>query len=127
MRSLTTLICLAVLPMVAGAQGPKKEGPIEVIKIERKMPISYENDVEPIFIKHCTVCHSATEKKGKPFAGRTFWLYMLLYAISRYIIEIYRGDDRGVFFSTFSTSQLVSMAIVPISVFMLWRLRKTAA
>ena len=68
-----------------------------------------------------------TEKKGKPFAGRTFWLYMLLYAISRYIIEIYRGDDRGVFFSTFSTSQLVSIVIVPVSVFMLWRLHKRAA
>jgi phosphatidylglycerol:prolipoprotein diacylglycerol transferase len=68
-----------------------------------------------------------TEKKGKPFAGRTFWLYMLLYAISRYIIEIYRGDDRGMFFNTFSTSQLVSLAIVPVSIFMLWRLRKRVA
>jgi phosphatidylglycerol:prolipoprotein diacylglycerol transferase len=28
----------------------------------------------------------ATERKGRPFPGRTFWLYMLLYAISRYII-----------------------------------------
>ena len=69
----------------------------------------------------------ATEKRGKPFAGRTFWLYMLLYAISRYIIEIYRGDERGVFFGTFSTSQLVSIVIVPVSLIMLWRLRKRAA
>ena len=69
----------------------------------------------------------ATEKKGKPFAGRTFWLYMLLYAITRYVVEIYRGDVRGVYFSTFSTSQLVSIAIVPVSLFMLWRLRKNAA
>ena len=37
----------------------------------------------------------ATERKGKPFAGRTFWLYMLLYAISRFIIEFYRNDERG--------------------------------
>src|SRR5437660_324618 len=29
-----------------------------------------------------------TEKKGRPFPGRTFWLYMLLYAISRFSIEI---------------------------------------
>src|SRR5215468_11212374 len=28
-----------------------------------------------------------TEKKGRMFAGRTFWLYMLLYAITRYVIE----------------------------------------
>src|SRR5215831_1091551 len=35
-----------------------------------------------------------TERKGHPFAGRTFWLYMLLYAISRFAIEFFRGDDR---------------------------------
>src|SRR5438270_10871721 len=28
----------------------------------------------------------ATESRGRRFAGRTFWLYMLMYAISRYII-----------------------------------------
>src|SRR2546427_10070258 len=27
-----------------------------------------------------------TEKKGKPYAGRTFWVYILLHAVSRYII-----------------------------------------
>src|SRR5512138_3199224 len=32
----------------------------------------------------------ATERKGRTFAGRTFWLYMLLYAISRFIIEFFR-------------------------------------
>src|SRR5689334_8781600 len=36
-----------------------------------------------------------SERKRQPYAGRTFWLYILLYAISRYIIEIYRGDERG--------------------------------
>src|SRR5881396_4419190 len=36
-----------------------------------------------------------TERKGKPFPGRTFWLYMLLYAVSRFIIEYFRGDPRG--------------------------------
>src|SRR5262252_6368056 len=41
----------------------------------------------------------ATEKKGRPFPGRTFWLYMLLYAISRFVIEFFRGDaDRGFIF-----------------------------
>src|SRR5205814_1736518 len=32
----------------------------------------------------------STERKGRQFAGRTFWLYMLLYAISRFVIEIFR-------------------------------------
>src|SRR5436305_1727413 len=49
-----------------------------------------------------------TERKGRSFAGRTFWLYMLLYAISRFIIEFYRGDDRGGV-GMFSTSQFISI------------------
>ena len=64
-----------------------------------------------------------TERRGRPFAGRTFWLYMLLYAISRYIIEIYRGDERGMV-AGMATSQFVSILIVPLSVIMLLRLRK---
>jgi phosphatidylglycerol---prolipoprotein diacylglyceryl transferase len=60
----------------------------------------------------------ATERKGRPFAGRTFWGYMLLYGISRFIIEFYRGDVRGTV-GMFSTSQFVSMLIVPISIAML--------
>jgi len=63
-----------------------------------------------------------TERKGRPFAGRTFWLYMLLYAISRYIIEFYRNDERGIIFGM-STSQFVSLIILPLSLIMLWRLR----
>jgi phosphatidylglycerol:prolipoprotein diacylglycerol transferase len=59
-----------------------------------------------------------TEKKGRPFAGRTFWLYMLLYAISRFIIEFYRGDDRGMVFG-FSTSQFISILLTPLAIVML--------
>ena len=39
-----------------------------------------------------------TERKGRPFPGRTFWSYMLLYGISRFVIEFYRGDSRGMVF-----------------------------
>ena len=39
--------------------------------------------------------------------GRTFWLYMLLYGVSRFIIEFYRGDPRGMV-GMFSTSQFIS-------------------
>src|ERR671919_1520681 len=49
----------------------------------------------------------ATEKRGRYFAGRTFWSYMFLYAVSRYVIEMYRGDPRGEIFGM-STSQLIS-------------------
>jgi phosphatidylglycerol:prolipoprotein diacylglycerol transferase len=60
----------------------------------------------------------ATERKGRPYPGRTFWGYMLLYGISRFVIEFYRGDIRGTL-GMFSTSQFVSMLIVPISIVML--------
>ena len=37
-------------------------------------------------------CCSPPSERGRPFPGRTFWGYMLLYGISRFIIEFYRGD-----------------------------------
>ena len=42
----------------------------------------------------------AIERRGRPFPGRTFWGYMLLYGISRFVIEFYRGDSRGMVFGT---------------------------
>lgn len=65
----------------------------------------------------------STERKGGYFAGRTFWLYMLLYGITRFIIEIYRGDPRGEMFGM-STSQLVSALLVPLSLAMLYWLSR---
>ena len=59
-----------------------------------------------------------TERKGRPFPGRTFWLYMLLYAISRFIIEFYRGDPRGSV-GMFSTSQFISILLAPLAIVML--------
>jgi len=65
-----------------------------------------------------------TERRGRPFAGRTFWLYMILYAISRYIIEFYRGDPRGVIFGI-STSQFISLLLAPLAIAMLIWLSRT--
>jgi len=60
----------------------------------------------------------ATERKGRAYPGRTFWLYMLLYAISRFIIEFYRGDERGMV-GMFSTSQFISILLAPLAIIML--------
>ena len=60
-----------------------------------------------------------TERKGRPYPGRTFWLYMLLYSVSRFIIEFYRGDDRGNPIGTLSTSQLISVLLAPLAIAML--------
>src|SRR3954468_19973217 len=67
-----------------------------------------------------------TERKGRPFSGRTFWLYMLLYAVSRYIIEIFRGDERGTV-GMFSTSQFISILLAPLAVIMLAYLSRVKA
>jgi phosphatidylglycerol:prolipoprotein diacylglycerol transferase len=66
-----------------------------------------------------------TERRGKTFEGRTFWLYMLLYGISRLVVEFYRGDDRGMVMGI-STSQFVSLLVVPLALVMLVRLRRRA-
>jgi phosphatidylglycerol---prolipoprotein diacylglyceryl transferase len=69
----------------------------------------------------------ATEKKRRYFPGRTFWLYMLLYAVSRYVIEIYRGDPRGMV-AGISTSQFISLVLAPLSIGMLvWLSRRPEA
>ena len=60
----------------------------------------------------------ATENRGRTYPGRTFWLYMLLYAISRFIIEFYRNDPRGAVMM-FSTSQFISLLLAPLAVVML--------
>lgn len=60
----------------------------------------------------------ATERRGRLFPGRTFWGYMLLYGVSRFVIEFFRGDSRGTI-GMFSTSQFVSLLIIPISIVML--------
>lgn len=59
-----------------------------------------------------------TERRGRPFPGRTFWGFMLLYGISRFVIEFYRDDPRGMV-GMFSTSQFVSILIVPLAIVML--------
>jgi len=68
----------------------------------------------------------ATERKGRPFAGRTFWLYMLLYAVSRFFIEFFRGDERGAV-GMFSTSQFISVLLAPLAIVMLVYLSRVVA
>lgn len=59
------------------------------------------------------------ERKGNAFPGRTFWTYILLYPMTRFFIEFFRGDPRGTVFDVLSTSQFVSVLLVPMSIVML--------
>ena len=75
----------------------------------------YESGAEALIL----VFLLATERRGRYFQGRTFWSYMLLYGVTRFIIEFFRGDDRGMVFGAISTSQFISLLIIPVSVVML--------
>jgi phosphatidylglycerol:prolipoprotein diacylglycerol transferase len=66
----------------------------------------------------------ALERRGRAFQGRTFWMFVLLYAVSRFVIEFYRGDDRGFVFNAISTSQAISIVLAPLAIFMLWYLSR---
>ncbi|MGE0862428.1 MAG: prolipoprotein diacylglyceryl transferase [Vicinamibacterales bacterium] len=62
------------------------------------------------------------EKRPGSFPGRTFWSFAFMYSVLRFIIEFFRGDDRGLVFDMLSTSQFISVVLGPVSLFMLWYL-----
>lgn len=66
--------------------------------------------------------------KYKKFDGRLFWLYVLFYAVLRFIIEFFRGDAvRGVYFgNAVSTSQIIALGMSLAAGIMIWRLNRTA-
>lgn len=64
-------------------------------------------------------------RKKKRFHGQIFWFYVLLYGITRPVIEVYRGDFRGqTYFDLFSISQVIGIALACIAAFMLMKLSK---
>jgi phosphatidylglycerol:prolipoprotein diacylglycerol transferase len=67
-------------------------------------------------------------RRYKKFDGQLFWLYLLFYSVLRFILEFFRGDAiRGVYFGGFvSTSQIIAVLLFGCSLFMFWRLRRTA-
>ena len=57
----------------------------------------------------------------KKFDGQLFWIYVLLYGVSRSIIEIFRGDPRGHIWM-FSTSQFIGIVFAFLALIMLGKL-----
>lgn len=67
-------------------------------------------------------------RKHKSFDGQVVLIYVLYYAVVRFLLEFFRGDPRGYYFNDrLSTSQLISLVIIPIAVLLLVRLRKHSA
>jgi phosphatidylglycerol:prolipoprotein diacylglycerol transferase len=64
-------------------------------------------------------------EKRKTFDGQIFWLFVFLYSITRFFIEILRGDPRGFLFGDLlSTSQAVGILLAIFSLFMLFFMEK---
>lgn len=64
MRLTMATLC-SLFPLMALAA----EKPIEVLALNRKEPVVYEKEIEPILQAKCTVCHSGNQLKGKFDAG----------------------------------------------------------
>ncbi len=66
MRSLLPLCLLALFPAIASADDKKPAvEPIKVVNLDRKEPVTYEKDIEPILVNKCAFCHSGNLKEGK--------------------------------------------------------------
>lgn len=66
-------------------------------------------------------------RRRKKFEGELFWLYILLYAITRSAIEFFRGDYRGTLFGgLLSTAQTIGIVMALVAIFMLVCLRRVS-
>lgn len=68
-------------------------------------------------------------RRRKTFDGQLIWLYTLLYAVARFIVELFRGDPRGsAFDNLLSTSQIIGIVMAVVAMVMLLMLgrNKTA-
>lgn len=61
--------------------------------------------------------------KRRKHIGDTGFVYMLLYGVGRFVIEMFRSDNRGEV-GVLSTSQFISIFIVAAALALLWNNRK---
>jgi WD40 repeat protein len=67
MRMMLTVCCLLIAVAPAWAQEeprPRGTEPVKVVKIDRKTPVLYDKDIEPILVNKCIFCHSGNRKEG---------------------------------------------------------------
>ncbi|NOY77803.1 MAG: prolipoprotein diacylglyceryl transferase [Calditrichaeota bacterium] len=65
-------------------------------------------------------------QKRQRFQGELFLIFMMLYAVTRSFVEIFRNDPRGVYLNgLISTSQIISILVAAVAVWLYFnRLRK---
>jgi hypothetical protein len=58
--------CLLILTAAAAIAADKTPpGPIPVVTLDRKTPVAYEKEIEPVFAEKCLYCHSGNVTEGK--------------------------------------------------------------
>lgn len=60
-------------------------------------------------------------RKGSLKPGAVFYTYVILYAVLRFTVEIFRGDDRGAYIAGLSPSQFIAVIAVFIAVITAWQ------
>ncbi len=66
-------------------------------------------------------------RKRKKYDGQIFWMYVLLYGITRFVLETFRADFRGDYiFGNLSVSQVIGGLMAVLSLIMLFIFRKRA-
>jgi len=53
--------------------------------------------------------------------GFILFTYLILYSLLRFIVEFFRGDDRGSFYFGFSQAQIISIILVIFSICFIWK------
>jgi phosphatidylglycerol:prolipoprotein diacylglycerol transferase len=66
-------------------------------------------------------------RKRKRFDGSLFAWLLIFKGVFRSIVEVWRDDDRGVMFGWLSTSQLLSVPLVALGIWLLLRARPAAS
>lgn len=82
----------------------------------------YESGLSLLFFVALLAAHGR-----RRFQGQVFALYLIGYGLIRFWLEFYRGDaDRGfVFGEALSTSQFISLLIIPAGLILYWRGSRT--
>lgn len=64
-------------------------------------------------------------RRRTKFQGELFLVFMILYAITRFLVEIFRNDPRGVYLDgLISTSQIISIIVIFIAIVLFYFRRR---
>ena len=86
----------------------------------RLLPVQLiETDVNLLLVLILLLYERYCEKKDKKSNGKSLLLYLIMYSVSRFTLEFFRGDAaRGVFFGI-STSQIISIVLFCVSILLM--------